>query len=391
LSAGATAAGKAKHKLTSWPPHSHAFDLRLFLLVLAMVVFGLIMVYSSSFIFAQERTGNGFAFIQKQLIFATLGFTALLLAARTDYRFWSSKANVFLSFAAVLLVLVFIPGVGHKVGGAHRWIRLGNWRFQPGELAKFAVIFFVARQLDLNLSLLKTQWRKVLIYFLIPLPLFFLLLFQPDFGTTVIISAVIFFMFFASGVRVRYLMGALIPALIAGFWLALGSEYRRARLMTYLDPWRDPGGKGFQILQSFVGLHNGGLFGVGLGNSREKLFYLPEAHNDFIFSVIGEELGFVGALALILGYLYFMYRGLKIAWVAQRENHDRFGMFLATGITLALSLQGFVNIAVVLGLLPTKGLALPFISYGGSALVVDLFAVGVLLNVGMGYRGQKRS
>ena len=154
--------------------------------------------------------------------------------------------------------------------------------------------------------------------------------------------------------------------------------------MTYLDPWRDPGGKGFQILQSFVGLHNGGLFGVGLGNGREKLFYLPEAHNDFIFSVIGEELGFVGVFVLVLAYLYFMYRGLRIAWIAQREDQDRFGMFLATGITLALSLQGFVNIAVVLGLLPTKGLALPFISYGGSALVVDLFAVGVLLNVGRG-------
>ncbi|MEO5969294.1 MAG: putative lipid II flippase FtsW [Bdellovibrionia bacterium] len=360
-------------------------------MVLAMVVFGLIMVYSSSFIFAQEKTGNGFAFIQKQLIFAVLGFTALGVAARTDYHLWSKRAYPVLTFAALLLILVFIPGIGHKVGGAHRWIRLGNWRFQPGELAKFAVIFFVARQLDLNLGLLKSQWRKVLIHFLLPLPLFFLLFFQPDFGTTVIISIVIFFMFFAAGVRFRYLLGALIPGLMAGLWLALGSEYRRARLMTYLDPWRDPGGKGFQILQSFVGLHNGGLFGVGLGNGREKLFYLPEAHNDFIFSVIGEELGFIGVFVLVLAYFYFMYRGLKIAWIAQRKHQDRFGMFLATGITLALSFQGFVNIAVVLGLLPTKGLALPFISYGGSALVVDLFAVGVLLNVGRGYGGQHQS
>ena len=373
-----------------------AFDLRLLLLVLAMVIFGLIMVYSSSFIFAQEKTGNGFAFIQKQLIFAILGFTTLALAARTDYHFWFKKSYFVLAFAALLLILVFVPGVGYKVGGAHRWIRLGNWRFQPGELAKFAVIFFVARQLAVHLNGVKIQWKtqwktqgqKILIPFFIPVPLFLLLLYQPDFGTTVIISSVIFFMFFVAGVRFRYLLSALIPALLLGLWLALGSEYRRARLLTYLDPWRDPGGKGFQILQSFVGLHNGGLLGVGLGNGREKLFYLPEAHNDFIFSVIGEELGFVGVFVLILAYFYFMYRGLRIAWIAQREDQDRFGMFLATGITLALSLQGFVNISVVLGLLPTKGLALPFISYGGSALVVDLFAVGVLLNVGKGCRGK---
>jgi cell division protein FtsW len=260
-------------------------------------------------------------------------------------------------------------------------------RFQPGELAKFAVIFFIARQLDLNLDHLRVEWRRTLPLWLVPLPLFVFLLLQPDFGTTVIVSGVVLFMFFAAGVRPKFLLTALVPVLFTGLWLALGSEYRRARLLTYVDPWRDPSGKGFQILQSFVGLHNGGWLGAGLGNGREKLFYLPEAHNDFIFSVIGEELGFVGVLSLVMAYLYFMYRGLKISWIAKKYHGDRFGTYLALGITLALSFQGFVNIAVVLGLLPTKGLALPFISYGGSALVVDLFAVGVLLSVRRGRCG----
>jgi cell division protein FtsW len=177
---------------------------------------------------------------------------------------------------------------------------------------------------------------------------------------------------------------------LAGLFLALGTPYRRARVMTFIDPWRDPGGRGFQIIQSLVGLHNGSIFGVGLGNGKEKLFFLPEAHNDFIFAVIGEELGFLGLSAVVLAYLYFVYRGLQIALNAYRKFGDRFGMLLASGITLVLGLQGFVNMAVVLVLVPTKGLTLPFISYGGSALVVDLFAVGVLLSVARGPKSEEK-
>ena len=200
------------------------------------------------------------------------------------------------------------------------------------------------------------------------------------------ITLVIFALMFLAGVPKRYLASALLLAGSVGMALALGSSYRRQRLMTFIDPWRDPGGKGFQILQSLVGLHNGRVFGVGLGNGKEKLFYLPEAHNDFIFSVIGEELGFIGIAAVVVAFLVFTYRGLRIAITVQKQHHDRFGMLLAAGITLALGLQGFVNMSVVLGLLPTKGLTLPFISYGGSALLVDLIAVGVLLSIARGPR-----
>jgi len=349
-----------------------------------MVGFGLIMVYSSSFIYAQERTGDGFNFIKKQLLFAGLGFGALVAAARVNYRRWLDWAYPVLGLATVLLAMVMIPGVGSRVLGAQRWIRLGPVGFQPGEFAKFALIFFVARQLHLKRDRLSKVMAGVISQFFVPLPALILLLAQPDFGTTVMITVVIFFLMFLAGVPKKYLATALLLAGVVGAYLALGTPYRRQRLMTFIDPWRDPGGKGFQILQSFLGLHHGGLFGVGLGNGKEKLFYLPEAHNDFIFAVIGEELGFIGVCAVIGAYLLFMHRGLTIAMSCYRKYDDLFGTLLASGITLALGLQGLVNMAVVLGLVPTKGLTLPFISYGGSALLVDLFAVGVLLSVARG-------
>jgi cell division protein FtsW len=349
-----------------------------------MVLFGLLMVYSASFIYAQERTGDGLAFIKKQLLYSGLGFGALLVACRVDYRQWSRWAFPVLFGAFLLLLAVFIPGIGLRAGGAQRWLHLGPLNFQPGELAKFAVIFFVAHQLDRKKERLHKVAAGVLSHIILPMPALLLLLMQPDFGTTVMIVSVIFMMMFLAGVPKKYLLMALVFAGCAGIFLALGTAYRRERVMTFLDPWRDPGGKGFQIIQSLLGLHNGSLAGVGLGNGKEKLFYLPEAHNDFIFAVIGEELGFLGVLAVIVAYLYFIYRGIKIAWNCHLQYQDMFGMLLASGITLALGLQGFVNMAVVMGLVPTKGLTLPFISYGGSAILVDLFAVGVLLSIARG-------
>jgi cell division protein FtsW len=356
-------------------------DYPLLFTVIGMVAFGLLMVYSSSFIYAQEKTGDGFAFIRKQMIYAAAGFGVLFAAFRLDYRQWAKWSHAVLGIAVAMLVMVLIPGVGSRVLGAQRWIRLGPLNFQPGEFAKFAIIFFVASQLTRKEGRIHVFAAGVLSPVLIPIPAMVLLLLQPDFGTTVMITMVIFALMFLAGVPKRFLASALLLAGTAGAVLVLGSTYRRSRLLGYLNPWADPGGKGFQIIQSLVGLHNGHFWGVGLGNGKEKLFYLPEAHNDFIFAVIGEELGFIGIGAVILAYLYFMHRGLQIAYQCQKNRQDRFGMLLASGITLALGLQGFVNIAVVMGLLPTKGLTLPFISYGGSALMVDLFAIGVLLSV----------
>ncbi|MDR3605982.1 MAG: putative lipid II flippase FtsW [Oligoflexia bacterium] len=367
----------------------HGVDYPLLFTVIGMVLFGLLMVYSSSFIYAQEKTGDGFSFIRKQIIYSVFGFIAMAATFRLDYRSWTRWSYYVLGAAILMLALVLVPGVGARVLGARRWIHLGPLNFQPGEFAKFAVIFFVASQLARKEDIVHRFAAGILAPILVPLPAMGLLLLQPDFGTTVMIMMVIFFLMFLGGVPKRFLASALILAGTAAAFLALGSSYRRSRILGYLDPWADPGGKGFQIIQSLVGLHNGHFWGVGLGNGKEKLFYLPEAHNDFIFAVIGEELGFLGIAAVIVAYLYFVHRGLRIAYNCQKNYQDTFGMLLAAGITLALGLQGFVNIAVVMGLLPTKGLTLPFISYGGSALMIDLFAVGVLLSVARGPRGEK--
>ncbi len=354
--------------------------------VLGMVLFGLLMVLSSSFIFAQERTGFGLSFVSKQLVFAALGFGCLYIASLVDYTRWWDWGYAILILATLLLLLVMIPGVGTKIGGAQRWLRMGPLSFQPGEFAKFALILFVARQLDVKGGRLHNISAGVLANFVVPLPALLLLLAQPDFGTTVIICTVIVALMFLAGVPKRYLAVTFTLALAVGAWLMLSTPYRRQRLMTFLDPWQDPGGTGFQIIQSLVGVSHGGFWGVGLGNGKEKLFYLPEAHNDFIFAVIGEELGFLGVIGLVCTYLYFVYRGLLISWNSHVVHRDRFGLYLGAGITLALGLQGLVNMAVVLGLVPTKGLNLPFISYGGSALIVDLFAVGILLSIARGPR-----
>jgi len=359
-------------------------DLVLLSLIGAMVVFGLLMVYSSSYIFAQERTGDGFAFIKKQLIFTVLGFIALLISVQIPYRKWAQWTYPIAIGALALLILVLIPGVGARVGGAQRWLRLGPLNVQPAEIAKFAMILFAARQLEKKRERIQEFVPGIVAPFLLPMLAMGLLLLQPDFGSVVMIAGVIFLLAFLAGASKKYLASILALGGTAASFLVLSTPYRRARVMTFLDPWQDPMGKGFQVLQSMLGLHNGSFFGVGLGNGKEKLFYLPEAHNDFIFAVIGEELGFIGVACVVAAFCILIYRGLRIAELCLKQRNDYFGAYLATGITLALGLQAFVNMGVVFGLLPTKGLTLPFISYGGSALLIDLFAVGVLLSISKG-------
>ena len=342
------------------------------------------MVYSASFIFAHERTGDGYLFIKKQLLFACAGGGALYFAAKLQYSKWR-EWSVPIFFASIaLLVLVLIPGIGSRVGGAQRWLNLGFFQLQPAEVLKFATVLFVSHQLVRKAERLHTFQAGVLGQLLIPGVGLVLLMLQPDFGSTVILSFVMFALMFLAGVRIKHLILLSVPALILGALLITTSTYRLNRFMTFLDPWKDPTGKGFQVLQSLVGLHNGQWIGQGLGNSKEKLFYLPEAHNDFILAVIGEELGWVGIALTITAFGVVLYRGLRIGWQSYQKRGDPFSLYLATGITLLLSFQAFVNMAVVMGLVPTKGLTLPFVSYGGSALIVNLFLIGILLSISRG-------
>jgi len=362
-------------------------DLMLLVLVVAMVLFGLLMVYSASFIFAEERTGDGYTFIKKQLLYAVMGMIALWTASRVPHQRWYQWAPAALFTVLGMLVLVMVPGIGARAGGAQRWINLGIFRFQPAELAKIVGVMFVGRQLVRHQRELYDFRKGVIAPIALLIPVMILMLLQPDFGSTALLAGTSFVLMYVAGVRPLFLFGGLFGGVAAAAVLIVTSPYRLARVMTFLDPWRDPAGKGFQVIQSMLGLHNGSLLGQGLGNGKEKLFFLPEAHNDFIFAVIGEELGFIGVAGVIFAYILFVYRGLKISWNALHQRQDRFGFYLGCGISLLLGLQAFINMGVVMGLLPTKGLTLPFISYGGSALTLNLMAIGILYSISKANQG----
>ncbi len=335
------------------------------------------MVFSSSFIYAHERTGDGFFFIKRQLMFAVLGAALFYLASRMDYRLWLRFSKLGLWMSLLLLILVSIPGLGSRSGGAQRWLNLGLLTFQPAELAKFFIILFFSAAAARGVPL----GRRLLLVF----PSMALLLAQPDFGTVIILSLVLLSLSFLTGVRARIVIAGALAIAVGAAILIMRSPYRMARLATYLNPWEDPAGRGFQLLQSLLGVFNGEWLGVGLGNGKQKLFYLPEAHNDFIFSVVGEELGFAGISIVIIAFCFLGLLGISNAMKTMQRSSDttnNFGLYLGTGITLLLVLQAFINMAVVLGLLPTKGLTLPFVSYGGSALTVNMFMAGILVSLG---------
>lgn len=333
------------------------------------------MVFSASFIYAQERTGDGFTFIRKQLIAASLGLGCLFFLARLDYRVWYRASVALWILAIFALLMAFIPALG-GASQVDRWLRLGSFNFQPAEFAKVTVIMLVSRQLA------KRPNQPPLGIPLIPLlPILFLLLLQPDFGNAVLLAVVVGFLMFLGGVPITHLFGLAMAGVVSAVGLVWISPYRFSRWMSFLNPWEDPLGKGFQIIQSWVGLHHGGFWGVGLGNGKEKLFFLPEAHNDFIVSVIGEELGIIGTVMLIAVFSLVILRSLRIAWKSYIRSQDRFALYLGVGLSLLLGIQGLTNFAVVFGLFPTKGLPLPFISYGGSALIFHLITVGILLSL----------
>jgi cell division protein FtsW len=294
-----------------------------------------------------------------------------------DYRKLKKFAKPWLLLSLLLLILVLIPGIGKEVSGARRWFRFKTISFQPSEFATLAIILYVADFINRKGEMAKTLWRGFVPQILVLGLVVLLVLMQPDLGTAMAIGIVIFIMLFIGGIKLSHLLSIILLSLPLLYVLIFSVPYRRMRIMAFLNPWLDPKGSGFQIIQSQVALGSGGIFGVGLGHSKQKLFYLPAAHTDFIFSIIGEELGLLGTVGVIILFIIFIRQGLKII----KNAPDKFGYFLSLGLVLTIALKAIINIGVSCGALPTKGLPLPFISYGGSSLVFDMVAVGILVNI----------
>ncbi len=352
-------------------------DMWLFGLAVALLSAGIVMVYSASAIVAADRFHDPYFFLKKQLFWALLGGLALWGALRVDYRRLETVVVPLLVGAVVLLVLVLIPPFGQAINGTRRWIRMGPVSIQPAELAKLALVIYLAAFLSRNGEKRDDFWRGFVPPLAVAGLLAGLVFIQPDLGNCVAILALTFALLFLGGRRVSHLVlvcSAAIPLVLISIWAA---PYRVRRIVAFMDPWGDPRGSGFQIIQSWLALGGGGPFGRGIGASQQKLFYLPESHTDFIFAIIGEELGFAGALAIVLLFAALVWRGLRIGLRAP----DPFGAYLALGITVLIATQTLINLGAVTGLLPTKGLPLPFISFGGSALLVTMLSTGVLLNI----------
>ena len=352
-------------------------DTTLLLLTVTLTCIGVVMVYSASAIMADERFHDGFYFLKRQLVYMVIGFLLMAVATYFNYKNWRKLAVIALLASIVLLGLLFVPGLGVRVGGAMRWLRIPGLTLQPAELVKLTLVLYLAHSLTRKKEKVLSFTKGYLPYVIVLGGLLLMLLQQPDLGSAMIIAGVALSMLIVAGVRWRYLLPTVLMTLPLLYFLVMQVDYRRRRIMAFLDPWDDPFNTGFQIIQSLVAFGKGGVLGQGLGIGEQKLFYLPEAHTDFIFSVIGEELGLVGTLLVAALFLLLVLCGIRIALHCQ----DPFGRNLAFGLSLLLGLEAFVNLAVCMGLLPTKGLALPFVSYGGTSLVVSLLAVGILLNI----------
>jgi cell division protein FtsW len=356
---------------------SPAYDVQLLFPVLLLVGIGLVMVFSASSALAAKKFGSDYYFLKKQGLFALIGLLALVLCRHVPYRWYRRLAYPLLFTAVVLLAAVLWSPLGVSVNGSRRWLDLGVLRFQPSEFARFALIVFMAYSLDKKADKIKALSIGFFPHVAVLGVLGGLIARQPDFGATVIMAAITWLMMFVGGVRVSALAGSAALMAAAGYYFITSSPYRLRRIMAYLDPWKYKSDEAYQIVHSLMAFGSGGWWGAGIGKGYQKLFYLPEPHTDFIFSVIGEELGLAGVLVILALYGLVVWKGIRIA----RRAPDLFGCNLAIGLTAALGLQIVINTAVTLALLPTKGLTLPFLSYGGTSLVLNMASIGILMNI----------
>lgn len=354
-----------------------SYDYILLVPTLMLLVLGLVATYSASSFLAEHRWGDSYFYLKRQGIFCLVGIGLMIVAKNIPTALYRKLVYPVLIFSLLLLVLLLIPGISTKVGGSSRWLRYGDLSFQPSELAKLALSIYIAYSMAKKGSKMGVFSKGFLPHLLVSGIFMTLILLQPDLGTSVIIGCWVLVLLFVGGVNILQLFFTLVLFAPILLWLIWQENYRLRRWWVFLNPWQDPDGLGFQIIHSFLALGSGGLFGVGLGNSKQKLFYLPEPHTDFILAILGEELGLIGLSFVVILFAVLIVRGIRIALNA----NDIYDTYLATGISMMMGLQVLINMGVVLGLLPTKGLTLPLISYGGSSLVMTLFNIGVLLSI----------
>jgi cell division protein FtsW len=354
-------------------------------LTLALVIFGIIMIYSASAQLAAKRYHNSFYFAQKQMLFAFFGTLVMLAFRFVPYQKFQKWVYWLLGGCLLALVLVLIPGIGCRLGGASRWFRISGISFQPAEFSKLILVIFLAYSMTHHQDHMKELFKGFLFHWGVVGIFIVLVLMEPDLGMAISLALITGIMLFVGGVRVKHLVVSIFPMIPVAYLLVWRVPYRRLRVLSYLDPWKDPLGSGFHLKHSFLAFGSGGLGGQGLGGSQQKLFYLPEPHTDFIFSIVGEEFGFIGVAIIAVLYLVIIIRSLQLALRVQ----DRFGVYLVVGITVMIGFQALINMLVVMGLLPTKGLTLPFLSYGGTSLLLNMICIGILMNLTAQYQGGK--
>jgi len=359
------------------PDTPRGLDLYLLTAVIILVGLGLILVYSSSAVFAADKYGSHFYFLKRDAAYVLAGLAALYLGWRIDYRVYGRYAYPLLLGILGLLCLLLIPGVGTRVDGATRWFRIAGFSIQPSEPAKLALVIYLAYSLAKKRETMRSFSIGFLPHLSVAGVMCLLVLLQPDLGTSAILGGVTIVMLFVAGTKLSYILVAMLGCAPVAYQMIVGTPWRLKRLLAFLDPWAYRQSAGYQISESLISIGSGGLYGLGLGDGKQKLFFLPAAHTDFIFATIGEELGLVGLLGVVGLFLVLVLRGLRAAL----GSRDLFGTYLAYGITTTIGLQALLHMCVVLGLVPTKGITLPLVSYGGSALVTSLFGVGVLLNI----------
>jgi cell division protein FtsW len=353
------------------------YDQTLQLTAFSLLALGMAMIFTSSSLMAQSQYHDAYFFVKRQGMYVFLGLGVLFLGRSINYHHYKRWVYHILLLSLVSLILVFVPGIGGKVRGAARWLRLGPMTLQPSEFAKLALVLFTAYSLARKQEKIKYFAIGFLPHMVVAGLFIALILKEPDFGTSVTVGALVFTMLFVGGTRLTHILLTLSAAIPLGVWMVLRDPKKFARILSFLDPWKHGQDVGYQLKQALLAIGSGGLWGLGPGQSRAKLFYLPDCHTDFILAILSEELGFLGVLLVLALFTILICRGIRLSLKAP----DTFGSFLALGLTLMIGLPALINMGVVSGILPTKGLSLPFLSYGGSGLLVNLLAVGILLNI----------